>query len=671
MISTPDFATYPLDQFLPRITQAIDIARSHVANIKANPDAPTFENTLLPLEVADEELDALLSVFYGLLGTDSTDEMQALALQIGPMSSAFSSEVAQDEALFARIDALWQRRDELKLNTQQKAVLEKSWYGFVRNGAKLNGNEKAQLTAIDEELSTLGPKFEDNVRKSAKAFQLVIDNTDDLKGLPENAVTAAAETATERGLEGKWVFTLDYPSYVPFVTYAENRNLRETMWRAFTSRGLGGEFDNSDNVKRIVELRHQRAALLGYTSHAGYVLERRMAETPDTVRGFLARLKELSLPAAKRELEDLKAFAHNRDGLDTLKPWDSGYYAEKLKEARYAFDSEALRPYFSIDNVISGAFLHAEKLFGIVFSESRSYSRYHDEVRTFEVMDKNTGHVLGLLYTDFHPRASKRSGAWQGCFRERRVMRDGRIGLPLSAIVCNFTKPTKDQPSLLSFDEVETLFHELGHALHTLLTEIDYPSISGTSVYWDFVELPSQIMENWLTEKETLDLFAKHYQTGEAIPQKLIDGLKASQNFMAGMAVLRQLQFCTLDMEWHSRDPETITDIKAFEREVLDPLSLLPYEGGSVSNSFGHLFAGGYSAGYYSYQWAEVLDADAFAMFKEKGLYNQEVGNAFRREVLAKGGSEKPLALFRKFRGREPDPDASLRRRGLLDDKAA
>lgn len=661
MIPSPRFEIYKDNfDYIAAIKERIAIARGRIDALKKS--GKNDFSIIVELETCDEELAEVLEVFYSLLGTDTNDAMQALAQEIGPISAAFSSEISQDEDLFKMVDALWEKRDTLN-NHVQLAVLEKHWKGFVRNGALLDRAGKTRLKDIDSEMSQLGPKFSDNMRKSAKAFELLITDKADLAGLPESATDAAKEEAQSKGHKDAWLFTLDYPSYVPFMTYADNRALREKMWRAFSARAFGDEFDNQETVKRIVSLRHERANLLGYKSHADFVLERRMAESPARVMEFLMRQKDVAQPIARREMQELKDFA----GIE-MKPWDVGYYSEKLKKQKYDFDSELLRPYFSVDAVLKGCFTHCEKLFGLTFRDTQGYSVYHPEVQTFEVVDTDSGKALGLLYADFFPRDGKQSGAWQGTFRERRIMRDGKTGLPLSVIVCNFTKPTADKPALLSFDEVETLFHEMGHALHTLLTVIDYPSVSGTSVYWDFVELPSQIMENWLTEKETLDLFARHYETGETIPQKFIDALKRSQNFMSGWFVMRQLQFCLLDMAWHSKDPSGIERVLEFERSVLDPLALIPYEGGCVTTSFSHCFAGGYSAGYYSYQWAEVLDADAFALFKEKGLYNPEVGRAFRDHVLSKGGSEPPLALFRAFRGRDPDPDASLRRKGLLED---
>lgn len=669
MIQAPDFSTYIDFDYLSAIRKAIALAKTRIETIKAQPTQGFA--AIVALETCDEELNDVLQIFYNLLGTDSTDTLQELAQEIGPLGAAFASDVSQDEGLFAIIKKLWDTRDTLGLTPVQTMVLEKHYLSFVRNGALLDAKAKARIKDIDAEESRLGPSFADNYRKSSKAFTLLITDEAELAGLPASARTAAAEEADAKGHAGAWLFTLDYPSYGPFMMYADRRDLRERMWRAFARRAFGDDFDNQALVKTIVGLRHERAQLLGYKDYASYVLERRMAETPAQVHAFLERLTQVALPAAKSELNELEAFAKEAGATLPLKPWDVSYYAEKLKQARYAFDAEQLRPYFPVDAVLKGCFAHCERLFGLSFKAASGYPLYHPDVQTYEVVDTESGKPLGLLYADFHPRDGKRSGAWQSTFRERRITcTGGNVALPLAAIVCNFTKPTREAPSLLTFDEVETLFHEMGHALHTLLTDIDYPSISGTSVYWDFVELPSQIMENWLTEKETLDLFARHYQTDAPIPAPLLDALKQSQNFMAGSFLLRQIQLCTLDMAWHSTNPALIGNVLDFERQTLAPLTLMPYEDGCVSTSFGHLFAGGYAAGYYSYQWAEVLDADAFSLFVENGLYHAPTGRAFREHVLSKGGSEHPLALFTRFRGRAPDPDAALRKRGLLPDTA-
>lgn len=667
-LAAPNFPEIDEKNYVPHIKQAIEIARKRVEDIKSNPEEPTFENTILALEHCDEELEKVLSVFYTLLGANSTDEMQEMAQEIGPLTSAFSNDIGLDPVIFQRIDTLWQNRDNLGLSDEEMVVLEKSWIGFARNGAKLNDADKEKLRKIDEELSKLSPKFSDNARQAAKAFELLITDKDDLAGIPENAVTAAKEAAEEKNIANGWLFTLDYPSYIPFITYADNRELREKIWRAFSSRAFGGEFDNSDIVKETVKLRNERAKLLGYKSHADYVLERRMAENLDTVQAFLDKLEKAARPAAQRELDMIKEFAADKGFNDNLKPWDIAYWSEKLKKDKFDFDAEALRPYFPIDSVIDGLFKHSEKLFGVKLTTLDSLPVYADDVRTYKVEDSD-GTLRGLLYADFHPRGGKRQGAWQGTIRDRGQNPEKRVDLPIVSIVMNFTKPTKDAPSLLTLDEVETLFHEFGHALHSLLTDINHSSISGTSVYWDFVELPSQLMENWLGEEETLNMFARHYKTGETIPAELIKRMKAAQNFMKGWQMMRQVAFCKLDMAWHSHPaPETITDVLAFERQTTDQYALIPYEDGCMSTSFGHLFAGGYSSGYYSYLWAQVLDADAFEAFIESGLYNEETGRKLRKEILAKGGSAHPMVLYKNFRGREPDPDALLRRDGLIEE---
>lgn len=667
-IAAPNFPEIEEKNYVPHVKEAIELAKERVEAIKNNNDAPTFDNTILALEHCDDELEKVLSVFYTLLSAESTDAMQEMAQEIGPITSAFSNDIGLDPQIFQRIDSLWQNRESMGLNEHEMIVLEKSWIGFVRNGAKLNESDKEKLRKIDEDLSKLSPKFSDNSRQAAKAFEMVITDEDDLNGLPETTITAAKEAAEEKGIANGWLFTLDFPSYVPFVTYADNRDLREKMWRAFSSRAFGGEFDNSDVLKQIVTLRHQRAQLLGYKTHSDYVLERRMAESLGTVQNFLDKLEKAARPAAKRELDMIKSFAKDQGFKDDLKPWDIAYWSEKLKKDKYDFDAEALRPYFPIDSVINGLFAHSEKLFGVKLSPLNSVPVYADDVRTYKVEDSD-GTLRGLLYADFHPRKGKRQGAWQGTIRDRSLNAEKRVDLPIVNIVMNFTKPTKDAPSLLTLDEVETLFHEFGHALHSLLTDIDYGAISGTSVYWDFVELPSQLMENWLGEEETLNLFARHYQTDEPIPSSLIERMKAAKNFMKGWQMMRQIAFCNLDMAWHSNPtPEKIDDVLAFERKTTDRFALIPYEDGCMSTSFGHLFAGGYSSGYYSYLWAQVLDADAFEAFVESGLYNAETGKKLRHEILSKGGSAHPMVLYKNFRGREPDPDALLRRDGLIEE---
>jgi peptidyl-dipeptidase Dcp len=665
-LNAPDFSKIKEGDYIAHVKEAIKLARARFENVKNSNESPTFANTITAMDHCDTELDQVLSVFYTLLSAESTDTMRNMAQDIGPMTSEFSNDIGLDPTIFARIDDLWSRRDDLGLNNDEMMVLEKSWLGFTRNGAKLSDADKDKLREIDSQLSKLSPQFSDNSRLSANAFELVVTNENNLAGLPDNAKTAARETADAKGHDNAWCFTLEYPSYIPFMTYADDRTLREQVWRAFSARAFGDDHDNQDAIKQIVSLRIQRAQLLGYDTHADYVLERRMAENFDNVDTFLTKLETSARPAAVKDLNDITAYAH-KNGFDgDLKPWDMTYWSEKLKKAEYDFDEEELRPYFPLQACIDGAFAHAEKLFGVRCTPVDDIPTYHGDVTTYEVKDLD-GTMRGLLYADFHPRAGKRQGAWQGTIRDRDTAENGDVELPLVSIVMNFTKPTKDTPALLTFDEVETLFHEFGHALHSLLTDINHGAISGTSVFWDFVELPSQLMENWLTEPETLNMFAKHYETGETIPTELIEKLRASRNFMKGWQLFRQVSLCRLDMAWHTLDSaDGIDDVINFEREAVDEYTLLPYEGGCTSCSFGHIFAGGYSAGYYSYLWAQVLDADAFEAFTENGLYDEETGQKFRHEVLAKGGSRPPLELYRNFRGRDADPDALLRRDGLL-----
>jgi peptidyl-dipeptidase Dcp len=665
-LNAPDFGKINEENYVEHVKEAIEIARKRVAAIKGQNETPTYDNTIMALHHADRELEQVTSIFYTLFNAESTDAMQPMAQEIGPMMSEFSNDIGLDPVIFSRIDDLWSRRDTLGLTNDEMMVLEKSWIGFARNGAKLNDEDKEKLRKIDAEMSKLSPKFSDNARLSANAFEMIITDEADLAGLPDNAKTASRELAESKGHADAWMFNLDYPSYIPFITYADNRELREKMWRAFSSRGFGGDYDNQDTIKQIVSLRIQRAQLLGYDTHADYVLERRMAEKYDTVDAFLTKLETNARPAAEREFKMIKDFAAKQGFEGDLKPWDLSYWSEKLKQAEYDFDEDKLRPYFPLQAVIDGVFKHAEMLFGVKCTAVQGLPVYHPDVTTFEVRDLD-GTMRGLLYADFHPRTGKRQGAWQGSIRDRDMDENGNVELPLINIVMNFTKPTKDTPALLNFDEVETLFHEFGHALHSLLTDINHGAISGTSVYWDFVELPSQMMENWLGEPETLNMFARHYETNKPIPEDMIQKLKSSRNFMKGWFLMRQVMLCRLDLAWHILDSaDDLDDVLPFEREVVEQYSFLPYEGGCTSCSFSHIFAGGYSAGYYSYLWAQVLDADAFEAFQEKGLYDAETGGKFRSEILAKGGSRPPLELYRNFRGRDADPDALLRRDGLI-----
>jgi len=666
----PQFDVVKTEHYMPAVEEGIKIARANIEAIKANADAPTFENTLLALENASEALGQATSVFYNQLSAMGGDDLHALATEIGPLSASFSSDVALDEDLFARIKTVYDARDTLDLTVEQMTLLDDSYRGFVRSGALLPEDKKSRLREISQELSTLSPAFMQNTIKSAEAFELVIENEDDLAGLPDSAKESSAHAAKEKGHDGKWVFTLDYPSFGPFLQYADNRELREKIWCAFASRAWKDEFDNSENIKNIVRLKDERAKLLGYDTHAHYVLEERMAKSPDTVMGFLNKLKAAYKPAAEKDLETLTAFAKDEHSVDDLKPWDIGYYAEKLKQKLFNFTSEDFRPYFQLGKVLDGCFEHFSKLFGVKFIETDKYPKWHEDVKTYDVVNASDDSFVGTFYADFHPRTGKNQGAWMTNYRDQGLFGGEKMN-PVIAIVCNFTKPTDDRPSLLTHGEVTTLYHEMGHAMHGMLSDVTYRSLAGTSVLWDFVELPSQLQENWCYEKEMLDSFAEHYETGEKLPSELIEKLRSSMHFMVGWGGLRQINLGTLDMAWHTCDPATIDDVAAFEDEATKDTSLYPRMAGPSSTSFGHIFAGGYSAGYYSYKWAEVLDADTFELFLEKGLYDQDTAQSYRENILSKGGTEKPDVLYKRFRGRDADPDALLRREGLLKNKAA
>lgn len=661
----PPFDRIGEDHFLPAIEEAIVLARRNIETIKANPAAPDFENTLVALETASEMLGQVSSVFYNLLSAAGTDKLQDLSEKIGPLSANFSSDIALDEKLFARVKAVWDKRDTLNLNTEQSTLLDETYKGFVRGGALLDDAKKKRLREINEKLSVLGPTFTNNVKKSAEKFELWIDNEDDLSGIPDTARAIARAMAEEKGMANKWLFTLDAPSYLPVVQYADKRELRERIWRAFASRAWKDEFDNGPVVMDIVRLKHERAQLLGYKNHADYVLEKRMAEKSDEVLDFLERLKKAYKPAAQRDLKMLQDYARDNHGPDTLQPWDVAYYGEKLKQKVFDFSSEDFRPYFPLEKVLAGVFQHFTQLFNLRFEANATYPVWHSDVTAYDVYDNTSHKFMGTFYADFYPRTGKKDGAWMTSFRDQGLFAD-EIRRPVIAIVCNFTKPTKDQPSLLSFDEVSTLFHEMGHAIHGMLSDITYSSLSGTNVLWDFVELPSQLQENWAYKKETLDLFAAHYQTGEKIPAELVKKLNDAKNFMGAWAGLRQVNFGLLDMAWHMTDPAEIDDVAAFEDKVTADTTLFPRLAGPYSVAFSHLFAGGYSAGYYSYKWAEVLDADTFELFEEKGLYDRTTAESYKSHILSRGGSEHPKLLYHRFRGREPDPDALLRREGLL-----
>jgi peptidyl-dipeptidase Dcp len=660
VVNFPEIKT---EQFIPAFEEAIKAASAAINSIAENTEAPNFKNTIEALELSSDSVDHISETYFNLFSAEASEELQKLAADISQKLSRFSSDTLLNAKLFERVKAVHKDLNKLNLNTEQKEILDRTYKTFARNGALLNEDQKNKLRKIDEELAALNPKFSENVLKSTNAFEMFLTK-DEVKGIPESTLEGAQEAAKAKGKEG-YLFNLQAPSVIPLLTYCDDRKIREKFWRAYNSRSLEEPYNNIPVLLKITKLRHERAILLGFKSHAHFVLEERMASTPDEVNTFLKKVLDTSRAAAEREFAELKAFAKKTTGHGDIKPWDYSYYAEKLKKDQFDFDEEELRPYFPIDKVIEGVFKVASKLYNLEFKETNEVPKYHDDVKTYEVTDKKTNKHMGIFMADFYPRETKKSGAWMTNYRDQGLYH-GKVERPVVSIVCNFTKPTGTKPSLLTIDEVKTLFHEFGHALHSLLSDCHYRSVAGPKVYWDFVELPSQIMENWVMEKETLDLFASHYETQEKIPQILIDKLKKAEKFHAGWFSLRQVNFCLIDMAWHQGPLPDEMDVEKFEEEVTQFSSFFPKEKGtSISSAFSHIFAGGYSAGYYSYKWAEVLDADAFEYFKEKGIFNPEVSSKFRNEILAKGGSEHPMTLYKRFRGREPDPDALFRREGL------
>ncbi len=663
--NTAPFSNIKTEDFLPAFKSGIDKAKFEIDVIVNNSELPTFKNTIEALDYSGEELDRISSIFFNLNSAETNDEIQKIAQEVSPLLSEFSNDITLNEDLFNRVKTVYDSKSNIDLTTEQETLLHKKYKGFSRNGANLPENKKEQLRAIDKELSQLKLTYGEHILAETNKFEMHLTNASDLAGLPDGAKEAAKQLAESKGKDG-WLITLDYPSYIPFMTYAEHRGLREQLSNAFGSKGFNNdELDNQDIVLKIAQLRFNRAQLLGYQTHAHFVLEERMAETPEKVNTFLNELLEKAKPAAEEEFKKLENFAKDLNGINQLQKWDSGYYSEKLKQKLFSLDDEQLKPYFKLENVINGAFTVAEKLFGLRFEEINTIDKYHEDVLTYKVIDSE-GKLVSLFYADFFPRAGKRNGAWMTSYKPQMI-KEGVNERPHVSIVCNFTKPTKSKPSLLTFNEVTTLFHEFGHALHGMLANTTYPSLSGTSVYWDFVELPSQILENWCYEEETLKLFATHYETGEVIPMELIEKIKASATFHEGMQTMRQLSFGLLDMSWHGINPSTILNVKSHEVEAFGATSLYPdVAENCMSTSFSHIFQGGYSSGYYSYKWAEVLDADAFEYFKEEGIFSKMVADKFKTFVLSQGGTQNPMTLYKKFRGQEPKPEALLRRAGLL-----
>ncbi len=661
---TAPFSQFNDSMWMPAIDRGIDLARKEIDAITAQTAAPDFENTIVALEGVGEDLDRVLNVFYPLMSANSTDAMMEIAVEASGKLSDYSTAITLNEKLWERVKAVYDNRANLNLNSEDSMLLQTTYDSFALSGATLQGEDREKYRELSSELSALTTAFGQNVLKEMNTYEVYL-GADDLAGLPESSVTAAAEAAEAKGRKGEYLFTLDQPVYSAFMKYSERPDLREKMYRLYNGRNTKGEYSNLDNIRRISELRLEIAKLLGSENYASHSLKRTMAQKPEAVYDLLDRLRDAYRPALEAELAELTEFASKLEGKPVkVMPWDYSYYSNKLKGEKYAFDEEALRPYFKLDNVVDGVFGLATKLYGLTFTPNDKIEVYHPDVKAYEVNDAD-GRFIGVLYTDFFPRASKRPGAWMTNFKEQYITADGVNSRPHVTIVMNFTKPTAEKPSLLTPYEVETFLHEFGHSIHGLLADTKYAALSGTNVYRDFVELPSQFNENYLTEREFLDGFARHYQTGEPIPDELVERLVRSQQYGAAYQCMRQLGFGYLDMAWHTID-KPVEDPVAFESKAIEGVRVFDdVDGAMISPQFSHIFSGGYAAGYYSYKWAEVLDADAFAFFKEKGIFDRATADSFRNNVLSRGGTENPAELYRRFRGQDPTIDALLKRDGI------
>lgn len=664
---TTPFDKIKTEHYEPAIREGIRRQAAEIDAIIGNAEAPTFENTVVAYEQSGELLNRVTTVFGNLRSAETNDELQEIAQKMVPLLSEHSNNISLNEKLFERVKAVYDRKDELSLTREQEKLLEDVYNGFVCHGAHLQRKAKEKYRELTRELSTLTLQFSENNLKEVNNYQLVLTDKAQLAGLPESAVEAAAETAKERGVEG-WVFTLQAPSYIPFMTYADDRELRRELYMAYNTKCThDNEYNNLEIVPKLANLRMCIAQLLGYENYADYTLKERMAETSDAVYKLLNNLLEAYTPAAKKEYEEVQALARKEQGAGfTVMPWDWSYYSNKLKDEKFSINEEMLRPYFELGKVIEGVFGLATRLYGITFKKNPQIPVYHKDVDAYEVFDKD-GTYLAVLYTDFHPREGKRAGAWMTEYKGQWIdPATGENSRPHISVVMNFTKPTENKPALLTYSEVETFLHEFGHALHGIFANSTYESLSGTNVYWDFVELPSQIMENFGIEREFLNTFASHYETGEALPDELIRRMVDASNFNVAYACLRQVSFGLLDMAWYTRTTSFEGDVKTYEQEAWARAQILPVVPETcMSTQFSHIFAGGYSAGYYSYKWAEVLDADAFSLFKQKGIFNRKVAQSFRDNILSKGGTEHPMVLYKRFRGQEPTIDALLIRNGI------
>lgn len=660
---------YPFDvvkpeHYLPALKAAIDTAKTELEAYK-NSFRTDFQHVVVEKGDITEQVDYIAGIFFNLHSAECSDELEKISPEMTETLTRFGNDISLDPKIFAKFKACYETRFEQKLSSEETTIIEKSYKSFVRNGAQLADSEKDRMREMDEKLAKLTLAFSQNVLKATNEFLMEITDKKDLDGLPDTVIEAAAELATVKGKTGSWCFGLNAPSLMPFLTYSKKRELRKKMMLAHSSKCFNDQFDNQENLKEILNLRTERAKVLGFNTHADFVLEERMAMSPKKVIDFLDELFIKAKPHAEKDVAKVKDLALKMDGIKDFQSYDNAYYSEILKKRELSMDDEMLRPFFKLENVVDGVFKVAKLLYGLDFKEVFNVPKYHEDVRTFEVYDEEKKSFIGLFYTDFFPRTTKRPGAWMSDIKPQGLY-NGRVERPHIMIVCNFTKPTKTKPSLLTLDEVLTLYHEFGHALHGLLSNVKYRDLAGTSVFWDFVELPSQIMENWVMEKECLDLFAVHYETGEKIPADLVKKIKESGKFQEGIGTMRQLSFSYLDMNYHMVDPKTITSIEGTEDKVLAKTRFIPkLPGTAVSTAFSHIFSGGYSAGYYSYKWAEVLDADAFEFFLTSGIFNKEVALKFRENILEKGGTEHPMELYKKFRGQEPDVGALLRRAGL------
>ena len=667
--SSGPFGTIPfnninIEHFVPAITLGIKDAENALKSITECKEKPTFENTVLALELSDQRLDMAANTYFHLFGSESSQKLKDLSDKISPMLAEFENNTYLNEKLFKRIEEVFNNKDLLQDNEDIRLV-EVIYSDFVRNGAALSENDKAKLREIDKNLSTLSPQFSKNTLNATNEFELWLDKTD-LDGLPDTVVDAAKIAAKDKGEENKWLVTGHFPSFSPFMQYSTRRDLRKKVHVATSSKCNGGKYDNNPFCKKISTLKHKRAQLLGYNNYADYILQERMAEKQENIYKLLDNLYDSCIVHAKNDLKQIADLAKKLDGIDEIKSWDISYYSEKLKKDLFNYDENSLKPYFKSENVMRGAFEVAKRLYGLDFKKLDNVQTWHEDVNVYEVFDEENSHI-GILYEDLFPRSTKRGGAWMNPLRSQGMVVRNEICRPHISLTCNLTKPTEEKPSLLTYREVETIFHEFGHCLHGLLSDRKYKRLSGTSVFWDFVELPSQIMENWVGEEESLELFAHHYETGEVLPKELLQKIKKSKNFLSGTNCLRQLTFGYLDMAWFGQHND-VENVNEFEKKAVEKTMLRDQDtpGASISTMFAHIFAGGYSAGYYSYKWAEVLEADAFEKFQEEGIFNKETANSFRNNILSQGNIKHPLELYKKFRGRDPKVEALLKREGLL-----